>query len=523
MVVDGLSPSSSASQVSQKVSSKLFIRRIERCKTVAEAQALMQQHDGQQASQISSSNNNNNNRYSAWEDGPFLAALNVCGKHRDLSTALAIFRQHPTESCRSTTISICGRVGNVRQALQLWDDCPIFSVACCHAVMAACGQSGSWQDAMSVLDSMPLSTRSTLTYNVALSVLASSKRGTEAVALLNTMEEAAKTNPNSDCHSDSDGKASTTTQRMTERQPAAAIPICYQRVASALIGEGKIDDAAELVGRMQDRDMEPSDGMVDLIVAAYAKIGAWGKVTSLEEQVNQDGKTRTESFRPWPNCEGFKKVGQGKAAYWKLGRYRSDIDLTIALQPHRNPGKNGIKLLLMDGTDRIGYLLMINSAQDRTSTMLGMYLDKQQRSRGLSKVLMAVWMRLCLDTNIQAVTGVMNKPLLCLVLQHTFGYNAPHTDQRGMNVEISPGPDGAVVVYSPDRMLEGVFCPRDIKRENLILTKHPPTYRGRITRVKSTLVPPTKETLVNTIKGVLENGFHYTLSVEALKQILLGR
>jgi hypothetical protein len=42
-------------------------------------------------------------------------------------------------------------------------------------------------------------------------------------------------------------------------------------------------------------------------------------------------------------------VGKGKVAHWDFATYEEDdIALTVALQPHRNPSKNGTKLLLFD-------------------------------------------------------------------------------------------------------------------------------------------------------------------------------
>jgi hypothetical protein len=85
-------------------------------------------------------------------------------------------------------------------------------------------------------------------------------------------------------------------------------------------------------------------------------------------------------------------------------------------------------------------------------------------------------MTLCLDAKITPITGVMNKPLLCLTLQHTFGYT-PAPNNQGVSVEVSASGtvDGTIVVYSPrKKAIGGAFSPADKEREGLVFVTEAP-------------------------------------------------
>ena len=190
------------------------------------------------------------------------------------------------------------------------------------------------------------------------------------------------------------------------------------------------------------------------------------------------------------------------------------------MHPHRNPAQNGIKLLLVEKDTKIGFLLMKNTPTE--SSLLGVFLDPSQRQRGLSKIFLALWMQLCLDAGISPVTGVMNKPLLCLNLQHTFGYT-PAPRNQGVSVEISASgdADGQIIMYSPTgKTIEGAFSPADKLREGLVFVSIAPEPRGRTVHIKSCLLPPPD--LISKVEQVLSGGrFDYDRN-NPLKTILCG-
>ena len=278
----------------------------------------------------------------------------------------------------------------------------------------------------------------------------------------------------------------------------------------ALVGMGDLERARQLV----DKHAPNEEMIVNRLTSAYAKAGNWDMV----KQINAKS-SYAPSFEPW---SVLPKIGKGRSAYWKLGTFyeKDKLNLTVALHPHRNPAKNGIKLLLLENEIKIGYLLMQNNATE--SSLLGVFLEPSQRQRGLSKVFLALWLQLCLDAKVTPITGIMNKPLLCLSLQHTFGY-VPATNNQGVSVEISPSgsADGKIVMYSAvKKSVGGAFSPADKEREGLVFVTEAPEPRGRTVHIKSCLSPPAD--LEEKVKRVLATGtFDYDRACP-LKKIMCG-
>ena len=282
----------------------------------------------------------------------------------------------------------------------------------------------------------------------------------------------------------------------------------------------------------------PSDQLINNGIASMtAKTEVSLKEALLEAPLSVSPSYFSSSIRlQWENV-GMKKFKNEK--YWMIGTYIDHIqgfNFIVALQPHRNPIKNGIKILLYKnhdtdddgnnsttatGATKVGYLLMINHPASHidvptsneascvthgTSTLLGVYLDPLYRRGGLSKIIIAIWLQLC--TKAQAIprTGVMNKPLLALVLQHTFHF-VPEvtTGNNGVNVEVSLVTNSTVDAVSPSgsaaspstigiyssniKCLQGVFSLRDIRRENIQLLREPASpNRGRSCQIGATFV-----------------------------------
>jgi hypothetical protein len=435
-----------------------------------------------------------------------VAALNICGKHNDLGTAIELMKRHPSDTSLSLTISIAGKLGDYKKALQLlysWSSPSSSSspsIASYHACLAACGKAKAWRDCLDLYERLDPANRTACTAGIVLTAMAKSNRGVEALDFFHSLPE-------------------------SRRDVQAVL-----KTMTALIGMRDLETARQLV-----ENHAPHEAMiVNRLTSAYAKVGNWEMVRHLNAQSSQQPtqpqqQTQTQqqqqqhvaySFEPW---SGLPKLGKGRSAYWKLGTFREKDTrtLTVALHPHRNPTKNGIKLLLLDDKDiRIGFLLMQNTPTE--SSLLGVFLDPNQRQRGLCKLVLALWMTLCLDAKITPITGVMNKPLLCLTLQHTFGYT-PAPNNQGVSVEISASgtADGTIVMYSPSKKaIGGAFSPADKEREGLVFVTEAPDPRGRIVHIKSCLVPPTN--LGTNVQKVLATGsFEYDRQVH-LKTILCG-
>jgi pentatricopeptide repeat protein len=454
-------------------------RQIKGCKTVEAALALLNAYiEKTPADQIS--------------DDPFVSVLHICGKTKNLKQARQLYAKRPSEACQRVLIQICGKCGDHREALRVLrcrDSPP--SVGTYHAAMAACGQAGAWKTVLELFAEIhPAAWRhSTLTHNIVLTALARSKRGDEALTLLKTM-----TDPPPD-------------------------RVSYHKTVMALCSMGDVDAAHDLCLTKCPEDSAASD----LVISAYSKREQWDMVRMVQCELNRE--VGSHDFMLWGGS--MIKVGKGRNAHWELGTWtEGESVLTVALQPNRNPAKNGIKLLLIEGEAKIGYLLMINSVANTESCMIGAYLDPEQRKRGLSKIIIGVWASICLEAGVRTVTGIINKPLLALVLQETFGFIA--ADAGGVEVEISRGTNGAIVLFSPTKAIQGSFSPPDIKRENIIFADTHADPKGRMVKVQATFGPPSVEELKKRVDPILKGksglgAFTHKQSGETLRTLLLGK
>ena len=152
---------------------------------------------------------------------------------------------------------------------------------------------------------------------------------------------------------------------------------------------------------------------------------------------------------------------------------------------------------------------------------MGVYLDPLYRQGGLSKVMIAIWLQLCSKARAVPRTGVMNKPLLVLVLQHTFHFvpEVTTSGNNGVNVEVSlvsssgsASSSSAIGIYSSNiKCLQGVFSLRDIQREKIQLLREPSSpNRGRLCQIGATFVVSNATTTT-------------TLFAEIVPQQLLGK
>lgn len=436
----------------------LLVRKLRQTKTVAECLELVPDHPTQDV---------------------VIAALHVCGKYNDLGTAIELLKRHPSDSCLSLTISIAGKCGDYKRALHLLRSSPSTpSIASYHSCLAACGKAKAWRECLELYERLDPSHRTACTAGIVLTAMAKSNRGEEALDFFNSL-------PSHDTQS-------------------------VLKAMTALIGMGDLERARQLV----EKHAPNEEMVVNRLTSAYAKAGNWEMVKQLNAK-----SSHAPSFEPW---SVLPKIGKGRSAYWKLGTFfeQGKWSLTVALHPHRNPAKNGIKLLLLENEIKIGYLLMQNTPTE--SSLLGVFLDPNQRQRGLSKIFLALWLQLCLDAKISPITGIMNKPLLCLSLQHTFGYT-PAPNNQGVSVEISASGshDGKIVMYSAvKKSVGGAFSPADKEREGLIFVTDAPEPRGRVVHIKSCLLPPAD--LDKKVKKVLATGTFAYDRANPLKKIMCG-
>mmetsp|Transcript_72114 Transcript_72114/g.203733 ORF Transcript_72114/g.203733 Transcript_72114/m.203733 type:complete len:207 (-) Transcript_72114:68-688(-) len=126
------------------------------------------------------------------------------------------------------------------------------------------------------------------------------------------------------------------------------------------------------------------------------------------------------------HLSGLEKVGKGASSFWLVGRYcegqgDGEISFDVGLRPDRNSQSNCLNFVFLaaDGK-KMGYLLVENQGP-QSSALRGMALSKELRGRGLSKLLLAVWLHVCSAVGARPRTNRIDKPLISLLLRR-FGF-----------------------------------------------------------------------------------------------------
>jgi len=139
-----------------------------------------------------------------------------------------------------------------------------------------------------------------------------------------------------------------------------------------------------------------------------------------------------------PCLQSLEKVKKGHSAAWRVASYRgAPLDLDVLLALDRNPDEPCCKLQFYQpaGGDEkpVGFMLL--GCGEKDSALRGMKLREEMRGRGLSKLLLAIWIQACREADLTPRTRVINKPLLSLSLQR-LGFTP--TNGRASVVEVSP-------------------------------------------------------------------------------------
>lgn len=514
--------------------SKLLVRKIQsKPNNVTHALDIL--------SQMEAMKNDGTKNYEKDIQNVVVAALGVCGNTNNHQLGLELYHKFQSEATRAKTISVLGSCNQLSKALELLEDdfCPP-STASFNAAIATSGRHGNWQAALDIYQNrMPQNMISTLSTNALLTVLAKCRQGVHSIEILDNLVPT--TNPK-----------------------AGSESVTYTLVISALVRSNMLTEASEILHNLkngQHHCTEKSiEAMTDLLLSAYSQRSDWSGVDRIEQMRNQKKyieneedkvniTNRTSSieiiqsdykFNEW---EGLEKLGKGKESYWVLGTYQNtdNMNITVGCRPHRNPSRNGIQILFFDNVfdletsswrqEKIGFLLMKNNWKEQTSSLLGMFLKPTLRGRGISKLCLSVWIWLCLKGSVIPVTGIIRKPLLALILQHTFGFvdtKSSNGKISGNLVELSQDPDdpNSVILYSQSgKSLEGALSFSDMKNQNIKITSQQPLERGRVIRIGSRLYPPPDETklLMTCHEFLSEKFWKCNLSSEQTQLIFFGR
>jgi hypothetical protein len=453
-------------------------------------------------------------------------ALRVCGKCQRPDIALATFQKYPSELARTMTISVLGACEQHYQAVQLIQDSSV-AAASYNAAIAACAKAKDWKLALDIHNhQIPKEHMTTLTTNTLLTILAQCRKGEEALHVITNFHE-----------------------RSNDRDPSR---VTYQIVILALIRSKMIDEAFQILknvtqqSNQNENAVEPTHAMYDMITAAYNKRYDWESIRRVEQLRYPEKKIKLDDIQTkyeFQHWDKLQRVGHGKGSYFIVGQVlvpssseAPPLNITIGVQPHRNPVKNGIQWEFWENhptnTDdknaghrqtKLGFLLMMNNGETNTSSMIGMFLTKASRGKGMSKICLAIWMSFCLQASITPMTGRISKPLLALALQYRFGF-VP--DKGGIDIEVANANDdnGTLLAYSP-KALQGAFSARDLQNLNMRIVKEPPNPRGRMISVRNKFqAPANRHDLQDKVNEVLpEESVTCKLNAQDIRRLYFGK
>ncbi|MGK3735191.1 MAG: pentatricopeptide repeat protein [Bacillariaceae sp.] len=591
ILVTPLSSSSATTSLCRQ-SGKVLIRQIrQHPSNVTYALNILSQID----TNINSNNNNDNNKITPIDrmhnidelNNVAVEVLRVCENANKHNLALELYKKYPSETARTAMISVLGRCNQITKAIELLedDDDDIIigctpSTASYNAAIAACGKIKDWELALDIYhNKIPKERISSLTTNALLTILSKCRKGIHSLEIFENMnKQIPPSTPTNNNNNNSNNNNNNTSRTRTTTDGTDSVT--YTLVISSLVRSNMVLEASQILEELENNrrrqhycSRKSIESMYDLVLSAYSQQSDWSSVERLERMrdrkiiTSNGGDDEDDSseyrFQQW---EGLTKVDKGKESYWIIGTYQSDdnnnivdnsknnvdnnnnnsnkLNITVGTRPHRNPARNGIQIIFFENVfdeetktwkqNKLGYLLMKNNSYDRTSSMLGMFLTQTERGRGISKICLSIWILLCLDASLLPVTGIINKPLLALILQHAFGFVSPskNKNNNGVLVELSQDlhdPTCVVLYSSSKKCLEGAFSPSDRIHQNIkIISQQPPAVRGRIVRIGSKLKPSSDlKHLRNTCEEMLSIEEKYcwkcNLSCEEIQRIFLGK
>ena len=289
--------------------------------------------------------------------------------------------------------------------------------------------------------------------------------------------------------------------------------------------------ALDILHEMEMKNKKPTDQTYNSIISSCGKVGAWDDAARVAskmrsssanaivnsgialDQEAQAGNILDGDIIPQSNgmhtntnaayfhhLQCYRQGGKGKDSWWEIGRYilSDDQIIIIGIQPHRNPVMNGLSLVFYDKATlvKLGRMLLKNNSSPSQpekgkiqtprhwSSLIGMEVNTSRRGEGLSKKFVAIWLRICLETNAYPRAAVMNKPLISYVLSQ-FNF-MPHSG--GSRVELirlnkedeSSTKGNEAVVFglysSTAKSLHSLFSQRVLRTQNIGILDHLPPY-----------------------------------------------
>lgn len=290
--------------------------------------------------------------------------------------------------------------------------------------------------------------------------------------------------------------------------------------------------ACDVLHEMEVRNKCPTEQSFNSVISACSKQKKWDVAARVAEKASMLGSRKDECVQTKTtdlssdaenNIAGyfqhlglFRKRGKGKDSYWEIGRYcrfigRPDApdgtpktqSIIIGIQPHRNTALNGLSLVFHEEASgvKLGRILLKNSSSHHSSeagsryysSLVGMEVNKARRGEGLAKILVALWLRMCLETDSYPRAAVMNKPLIALVL-NGFGFLPRNGGTRVELIRLRKNDGGTernedgyspqFALYSTStKSLQGLFSERVLRTQSIAIMDHPPSPEERGTAI----------------------------------------
>ena len=436
-------------------------------------------------------------------------------------------RKRPSAVYSNLTLHLlCDHIPSVAQiqpGLQLY-----------HAALNALGRHGSSEAIRTLLNRMQMNTNTTpdrMAYQIVISSLAKCGQCLDAIQLLHQMREKGFS-PDIGCYNELLIGIARHAGRHQSGKNSEQNPISWHKLALEILQD--IESQSDLAASI-------SDQTYNSVISACGKEKQWDAASAVAVKAsnstiftnnigNSENDDRASSY--FCNLETFRRNGKGSDAWWEIAEYSCDQRvLTVGIQPHRNPKLNGMSLVFYQdlGGNRmkVGRVLLKNDVMSRSylSSIIGMEVNAKVRGEGLSKVLIAIWLDICLQTESFPRAAVMNKPLIALVLSK-FGFVPDDGGTKCVLVRLEDdGNDNQFGLYSPQKSLDGALSHRVLRTQSIKLLRTLPDssrQKGVDVVIKTTFHHPHKppdgskdSDKMQTERNVLKDKINAALNLSA--------
>lgn len=268
-----------------------------------------------------------------------------------------------------------------------------------------------------------------------------------------------------------------------------------------------------------EADCESSNAAYKSLITLLTKEKKWSEVTIARQKMLHRNGPVEESPGFLMDLDKLQKIN-GNKKWYKIGYVVSETEqssnLMFGIQNHRNPTDNGVSLVFHEANGKkVGFMLIRNQIDKDMlfSDIMGMYINDDQRGRGLAKICVAIWLQICLECGAFPRSERINKPLLSLILCN-FGFEA---NEGGVEVEISPLAhvdfDSSSLGWTPHFALysnaispkDGTFGERELITQRMVIVNSPPSPRGKIAKVKTTFSHPLCRSAPKSLDDTIQN------------------